>query len=96
MEAGAEVGVAVGPAVVAVAPDDTGGAVVAELAPVLPAAPDSGGSVPLVPLVPLGAKALFEPPPAKTLPISMPRTSVAVVATASCHVFHERGSLMAS
>jgi hypothetical protein len=96
VDAGADVGVAAGGAVVAVAPDDAPGAVVAELAPVLLAAPDSGGSEPLVPVAPPSDEAFFEFPPVNTLPISMPSTSVATVATTSCHVFHERGSLMAS
>ena len=57
-----------------------------------PPAADSGGKLELV-LVPAAVEAP-DPPPANTLPISMPKTDATPAAITSCHVRHDRCSLI--
>lgn len=59
---------------------------------VLPPAEDSGGKVELV-LLPASVEAP-DPPPAKTLPMNMPKTDAAAAATRSCQVRHDLCSLI--
>jgi hypothetical protein len=55
-------------------------------------APDSGGRVELV--FPPASVEAADPPPAKMLPINMPKTDATPIAVASCQVRHDLRSLI--